>query len=73
MNFVMQFHLRARENKFRIVIYRRVCFVMIHNFKFYIFEFLHSLAFIFHHFYSEVNEMLIQIRVVDNIDVDMLI
>ena len=51
---------------------------MIYIFKFYIFEykifeFLHSLVFIFRRVYLQVNEMLIQIRVVDNIDAYMLI
>ena len=68
MNSVVQFYLRAGENKFLIVIYPKVHFVML-----YIFEILHSLVFIFHHVYSKVNEMLIQIRVVDKTDVHMLI
>ena len=38
MNFAVKFHLKARENKFRIVIYPRVHFIMICIFKFYIFE-----------------------------------
>ena len=80
MNFVVQFQLRARENKFRIAIYRKLHFVMISDihfqvlrFRIYIFEFLHPLVFIFCYVYWKVNEMLIQISVVDKTDVDMLI
>ena len=39
VNFVVKFYLRIRENKFHIVIYPKLLFVMI-----YIFEFLHSLV-----------------------------
>ena len=42
VNFVAQFYLRSRENKFCIVIYSRVHFAMRYIFKFYIFAFLHS-------------------------------
>ena len=58
MNLFVQFYLRARENKFRIVIYRRVYFGMIHLFE-YTFSNFYILLFIFCHVYSEVNEMLI--------------
>ena len=68
MNFAVQSYLRAMENKFRIVIYPKINSVMI-----YVFEFLHSLVFIFHHVYSKVIEMLISIGVLDKTDVDMLI
>ena len=72
-NFAVQSYLRAMENKFGIVIYPKINTVMIYIFEFYIFEFLHSLVFIFHHVYSKVIEMLISIRVLDKTDVDMLI
>ena len=57
VNFVVQFYLRKRENKFHIVIYSKEHFLII-----YIFEFLHSLVFIFRQVYSTVNGMLILIR-----------
>ena len=37
MNFAVQFYLRARENKFRLVIYPKVHFVMIYIFEICIF------------------------------------
>ena len=42
MNFVVQFYLRARDNKFHIVINPEVDFVMIYNFECFIFEYTFS-------------------------------
>ena len=57
MNFVVQFSLRTRDNKIYLIISPKVHFLMI-----YIFEFFHSLVFIFRHVYSKTNRMLIEIR-----------
>ena len=67
VNFVVQFYLRTRENKFHVAIYPRVHFVMIYIFKFYIlriyiFELLHILVFIFCNIYSKVSGMSILLR-----------
>ena len=42
MNFVEQFYLRARDNKFHIIINPKVDFVMIYIFEFFIFEYTFS-------------------------------
>ena len=50
VNFILKFYLRPRENKFQIVIYPKIHFVMIYIFELYIlihiFKLLHSPVFI---------------------------
>ena len=46
MNFVVQFYLRARENKLCTVIYPKVHFVIIYTFEFYLFEYVFSSCYI---------------------------
>ena len=52
VNFVVQFYLRARENKFCLEIYPGVHFVMIYIFEFHIFEYTFSNFYILLYFFS---------------------